>query len=73
MPAFRSASVNINEATATELIALPGIGPAMAGRILAYRKEHGRFTSVDDLDRIRGIGPATLKRLRPLIRVDRPH
>jgi comEA protein len=60
-------AVNINEATAPELIALPGIGPAMAGRILAYRKEHGRFTSVDELDRVRGIGPSTLRRLRPFI------
>lgn len=61
--------VNINEATMPELIALPGIGPAMAGRILAYRKEHGRFRSVDELDRVRGIGPATLQRLRPFIRI----
>ena len=65
--------VDLNDATATELVALPGIGPAMAGRILAYRKEHGRFASVDDLDRIRGIGPATLRRLRPLVHVDRRH
>jgi comEA protein len=65
--------VDLNDATATELIALPGIGPAMAGRILAYRKEHGRFASVDDLDRVRGIGPATLRRLRPLVHVDRRH
>jgi comEA protein len=62
--------VNINEATAPELIALPGIGPAMAERILAYRKEHGRFTSVDELDRVRGIGPASLRRLRPFIHVN---
>lgn len=59
--------VNINEATMPDLIALPGIGPAMAGRILAYRKEHGRFTSVDELDRVRGIGPSTLRRVRPFI------
>jgi comEA protein len=70
-PALRP--VDLNDATATELVALPGIGPAMAGRILAYRKEHGRFASVDDLDRVRGIGPATLRRLRPLVHVDRRH
>lgn len=64
--------VNINDATATELIALPGIGPATAGRILAYRRAHGPFTNVDDLDNIRGIGPATVKRLRPLVRVGHP-
>lgn len=62
-------AVNINEATGADLIALPGIGPAMAARILAYRKDHGRFRSVDELDRVRGIGPATLQRLRPFIRI----
>jgi comEA protein len=63
-------AVDLNDATAPELIALPGIGPAMAGRILAYRKEHGRFTSVDELDRVQGIGPATLRRLRPFIHLN---
>lgn len=66
------AIVNINEATAAELIALPGIGPAMAGRILAWRSAHGRFARIDDLDRVKGIGPATVKRLRPLIRIGSP-
>lgn len=61
--------VNINEATGPELIALPGIGPAMAARIIAYRKDHGRFTSVEQLDGVKGIGPATLQRLRPFVRV----
>ncbi len=61
--------VNINEATGPELVALPGIGPAMAARIIAYRREHGRFTSVEELDGVKGIGPATLQRLRPFVRV----
>jgi len=61
--------VNLNDATAPELIALPGIGPAMAQRIIAYRSEHGRFTSVNDLDRVKGIGPALLRRVRPFIRL----
>jgi competence ComEA-like helix-hairpin-helix protein len=61
--------VDINTASAPELIALPGIGPSMAGRILAYRAAHGKFTHVEDLDRVKGIGPATVRRLRPFIRI----
>jgi len=55
--------VDVNHATADELIALPGIGPALAGRIIAYRKEHGPFGSLDDLERVQGIGPQTVKGL----------
>jgi competence protein ComEA len=61
-------SVDINSATAPELIALPGIGPAMAARIIAYRTAHGRFGRIEELDRVKGIGPATLKKLQPFIR-----
>jgi competence protein ComEA len=59
--------VNINTATATELDALPGIGPATAQAIVADRDQHGPFASVDDLARVRGIGPAKLAQLRPLV------
>lgn len=62
--------VNINTASAAELELLPGIGPALAQRIIEYRAKHGRFRRVDDLDAVRGIGPRTLERLRPLVRVD---
>jgi competence protein ComEA len=48
---------------------LPRIGPALADRILAHRAQFGPFLSVDDLLMIRGIGPATLERLRPLLYV----
>jgi comEA protein len=61
-------SVDINSATVRELIALPGIGPATAARIIAYRTAHGSFAHIEDLDRVKGIGPATLKKLRPFIR-----
>ncbi len=59
--------LNINTADAAQLDALPGIGPALAQRIIAYRQEHGPFASVDDLVKVPGIGPATLERLRPWI------
>lgn len=62
------ALVDVNRATARELEALPGIGPALAGRIVASREEEGPFRTVEDLQRVRGIGPATVERLRPLAR-----
>ena len=57
--------VNLNTAGSDELVGLPGIGPAMAGRIIAYRNQHGKFISVDDLSNVRGIGKKKLERLRP--------
>ena len=61
--------LDLNRATATDLQALPHIGPKMAARIVAYRKDKGFFSSVDDLEQVRGIGSATLGKLRPLVRV----
>lgn len=56
-------SININTATATELESLPGIGPSKAAAIIANRP----FTSVDDLERVPGIGARTIEQLRPLV------
>ena len=56
--------ININTAGASELEALPGIGPALAARIVEYRDGHGPFASVDDLTDVPGIGPAKLEALR---------
>ncbi|HEX7120528.1 MAG TPA: helix-hairpin-helix domain-containing protein [Longimicrobiales bacterium] len=64
-----AAPLDLNRATAAELEALPGIGPALAARIVAYRDSAGPFTAVDSLTRVRGIGPALLERLRPRLRV----
>jgi competence protein ComEA len=50
-----------------DLEGLPGVGPALAGRILAERERIGGFAQVEDLLAVRGIGPATLERLRPLV------
>jgi len=63
------APVDLNTATPDQLDALPGVGPATAAAILGYRRQHGRFRSVQDLLQIAGIGPAKLDRLRPLLRV----
>jgi competence protein ComEA len=62
-PSAFAATVDLNTATAEELDALPGIGPATAQAILDYRKEHGKFGSVDELDSVKGIGDATMAKL----------
>jgi competence protein ComEA len=63
------AVVDLNAATLTDLDALPGVGPVMAGRILDWRTAHGRFTTVDQLREISGIGARTFERLKPHVRV----
>lgn len=62
-------AVNLNQASATELEELPGIGPALAGRIVTHREEIGAFTSVDQLDDVSGIGPVLMDQLRDLVTV----
>ena len=59
-PAAGSGLVNLNTADAAALETLPGIGPALAERIIAYRESNGPFASVADLDAVSGIGPAIL-------------
>lgn len=61
-----------NQATASELARLPGIGPVQAARIVAAREAGGPFASVDDLARVRGLGPARIERLRPLLTIGAP-
>ena len=62
------AVVDLNRATAEELRTLPGIGPSLAARVVAWRAEHGPFRSVDELERVPGIGHKTATRLRPRVR-----
>jgi competence protein ComEA len=63
-----TAPIDLNTATAEQLDTLPGVGPVTAQKIVAYRQTHGPFTSVDQLDAIRGIGPARIADLRGLVR-----
>jgi competence protein ComEA len=59
--------IDLNDASEEKLQSLPGIGPARARAILAYRAAHGGFRSISQLLQIRGIGRALLKQLRPLV------
>ncbi len=63
------AKVNINTATLDQLVALPGIGPVLAQRIISYREQHGPFRSVHDLTNVPGIGDAHMADLEPLVTV----
>lgn len=64
------ARTGINTASAAELDRLPGIGPALAGRILAYRQQHGRFTRPEQLIEVKGIGPKTFEKMKPWVVID---
>ena len=61
--------LDLNSATAEQLDALPGVGEVLAARIVAWREENGRFTGVDDLGEVSGIGPKLLDGVRDLVTV----
>jgi competence protein ComEA len=62
-----SAAVNINTATKEELTSLKGIGEKRAQAIINYRTKNGPFKTVDDLEKVPGIGPGLMKQIRPQI------
>jgi competence protein ComEA len=62
-------ALDLNTATVQQLDALPGVGPVTAAAIVAWRQANGKFTSVDQLADVDGIGPARLDKLRALVRV----
>jgi comEA protein len=59
------ARINVNTASRSELTQLPRVGPATADKIIAYRNVHGPFRSLNDLQKIKGIGPKTVEQLKP--------
>ena len=59
--------VDLNRASADELTTLPGVGPVLAQRMVEWRKTHGRYRSVDDLQEVKGIGKKRMEQLRPLV------
>lgn len=62
-------TVDLNDGTLAELEHLPGIGPVLAGRIVAHRTSHGAFRHIEDLALVPGIGEKRLEQLRPFIGV----
>lgn len=65
-----SQHLNLNRATAEELVTLPGIGPALAARIVEYREANGPFPNVEALDNVSGVGPAILNQISALVTVE---
>ncbi|GAA1598541.1 ComEA family DNA-binding protein [Kribbella sancticallisti] len=61
--------LDLNSATLAQLETLPGVGPVLAQRILAWRTEHGRFTTTDELQEVPGVGPKKFESLKPHVRV----
>jgi competence protein ComEA len=64
--------IDVNRASAAELSLLPGVGPSLAAAIVADRESRGVFRRPQDLDRVRGIGPAILARILPHVTVGAP-
>ena len=69
-PFAEGETIDPNVAEAEELDRLPGVGPSRALRIVREREENGPFVSVEDLTRVSGIGPGSVERLRPFLRVE---
>ena len=67
--AFQAFQVDINSASWIEWAQLPGIGPSLSHRIVAHRTVHGPFQSINELTNVDGIGPETLKRIRPWLKL----
>lgn len=65
--ASTSLKLNLNAADALDLMALPGIGPALAQRVLAHRRAHGPFASWSHLEAVKGIGPYLIGKLKPFL------
>ena len=65
----QSSSLNINKATEQDLQKLPGIGPSLAYRIISYRNENGKFSTVEDIKNVNGIGDSKYENIREYIYV----
>jgi competence protein ComEA len=68
-PAKAAVMVNLNTATATDLQELPGVGPTVAARIVAYRQTNGPFKKIEELMNVQGVGEKSFLKLRALLTV----
>ena len=68
-PAKAESKIDINHANAAELQALPGVGPVLAQRMVEWRKVHGRYRTVEDLQEVKGIGKKRLEQMRSFVTV----
>ena len=66
-PPAPAAPVAVNSATSAQLQTLPSIGPKTAARIIGFRERNGPFSRLEDLLEVKGIGPATLEKIRPAV------
>ena len=71
-PQWFEYKIDVNSASWVEWAQLEGIGQVLAERIVADREQNGPFTSIEDLGRVRGIGPKTIEKLRPSLQLDQP-
>ena len=65
----QNAKININTATQTQLETLPGIGPSTATKIITYRKENGKFKTIEDIKQVSGIGDSKFEKIKNYITV----
>ena len=66
---FAEHRIDLNRATRSELVQIPGVGTQLADRIVLHRETHGKFGRVEDLSNIHGIGDATLNKIRPFVAI----
>lgn len=67
---LKEKSININKATKSDLVKLPGIGEVLAGNIIKYREENGKFDSIDELLKVKGIGKKKLEKIKQYIYIE---
>jgi len=68
-PAAPTRTIDLNTATVEQLVEVPGIGQALAERIVEFRQKEGPFRRVEDLMKVRGIGEKSLEKMRPWLTV----